>query len=230
MSFASRIAALAVLLVLPTAVTQAQTQGEIRADAQRVVAKAAGTVTRLRQDDDFPVHWDPKLRQAKAVMIVPEQYKAGFILGGEYGIGVLMVRGADGSFSDPAFYRLYSGSIGFQIGGQKAEMIYMIMNEKALRAIMEDKFKAGADVSVAVAHKGGGMKAGSTTNLDADIFAYAHTVGLYGGGSLEGTAITVDSDWNYAYYRAAEASPEAIMFERRFHNQGASELKALLIR
>ena len=110
-------------------------------------------------------HDDPRklLQRARAVMICPRVFKAGFFFGGEGGACVLLARAGNGTWSYPAFYGMGSGSFGLQIGIQDAQFIMMIMTEKGLRAILDSQFKFGADASLAIATIGAGIQ-GSTTS------------------------------------------------------------------
>src|ERR1700754_1089518 len=132
---------------------------------------------------------DPRkmLGRARAAMICPRVFKAGFILGGEGGACVLLARAGNGTWSYPAFYGMGSGSVGFQIGIQDSQFVMMIMTEKGLRAILDSQFKFGADASLAIATIGAGIEGSTTGALGADIVAFSQTRGLYGGVSLEGS-------------------------------------------
>ena len=173
----------------------------------------------------------PEARQvvekARGVLIIPELVKGSFIVGAEGGSGVLLVRGSDGSWSSPAFYTLVAGSIGLQIGGQVAEVVFALMNDGAVEAFMGNEFKLGGDVSIAVGPLGRGVEASTTTNLNKDIYAYSYAVGLFGGGSLEGAKIITRQDHNDAYYGAV-APARDIVIERKFFNRGADALRKAL--
>src|SRR5271163_490951 len=95
------------------------------------------------------------IRNARGALICPRVFKAGFILGGQGGNCVLVGR-AHGTWSAPAFYGMGSGSVGLQIGIQDAEVIFMVMTEHGLQALLDSQFKIGADATVAVATIGGG--------------------------------------------------------------------------
>ncbi|OYV53943.1 MAG: hypothetical protein B7Z78_00920, partial [Rhodospirillales bacterium 20-60-12] len=83
------------------------------------------------------------LRRAKAVVICPRVFRAGFIVGGEGGGCLLVSRAAGGSWSAPAFYNMGGGSFGFQAGVQDAEVMMMVMNETGLNALLNSQFKIG---------------------------------------------------------------------------------------
>lgn len=185
------------------------------ADARAVLAQAVAVVEQVRADDNFRKDMDPYLARARAVMVIPSFYKGGFILGGAYGYGVLTVRDSAGTFSPPAFYSMAGGSIGLQIGGQRVQSILMIMTEKGLESILSDQFKLGAMAGISVATFGANIETATTTNLEQDIIAYAHSQGAYGGGAIEGAAISLREDWNTAIY-GATANDRDILFQRRW--------------
>ncbi len=196
-------------------------------DQQRLVNNAVATVERLSADPDFVARVKPLLNRAKAVLIVPHLVKAGFILGGEYGMGVLLAKRPDGQWSYPAFYTLGAGSFGLQAGVQDAEVLFAIMSDKALSAIMNNAVKFGADLGIAILGLGGGTETSTTTNLSVDVYAYSRAVGLFGGGSLEGAIIKPRSTWNSAYYGNG-TSPEAILLGGAAANEKAEALRSLL--
>ena len=195
-------------------------------DEEILVTEAELTLQKLLKDENLAGMPD-YLNRARAVYIVPALFKGGFVLGAEGGQGIILAKGSDGSWSSPAFYTMAGGSIGLQAGGQISEVVFTIMNDEALKAIMEDNFKMGGDISVAIGPIGAGLEAGTTTNFDADVYAFSHAVGFFGGGSLEGTAILNDEDDNQTYYGTA-APPEAILLERRFNNPQSEPLRKLL--
>ncbi|SLN21315.1 lipid-binding SYLF domain-containing protein [Oceanibacterium hippocampi] len=150
------------------------------------------------------------LKQAKGVLIVPQLLKAGFIIGGEGGSGVLLARQADGSWSAPAFYTLGAASLGLQIGAEAKEVVLLIMNTEALNAVINNQVKLGADASVAVGPVGKNVEAATTTNLNADIYSYARAKGLFGGVSVEGAVIAARDKWNQAYYGQAVTTGDIV--------------------
>lgn len=222
----SRLFALVLTVLVGWAVPA---RAEVVTDQTLLVHKAATTVERLRRDASLHRDLEAKLAQARAVLVVPDLVKGGFILGAEYGTGVLLTRDAGGHWSGPAFYSVASGSVGLQIGVQDAESIFVIMTDAGLRAVMDNRFKAGADAGIAVAHVGAGAEAATTTNAGADIFAFSKAVGAYGGASLEGSGILPRHSWNAAYY-GGNPVPEDIVIARRLDNPQANRLKDLLAR
>jgi lipid-binding SYLF domain-containing protein len=199
-----------------------------QADQQAMVDQATLTVNEILSDPNFADAL-PTLRRARAVMILPRLFKAGFIIGGEGGGGVLLARDGGGGWTSPAFYGTGGGSVGFQIGVQDAQVIMIIMNDKALNAILDSQFKFGADASVAVATIGAGISGSTTAALNADIFAISKTRGLFAGASLEGSILGSRSEWNKAYY-GREASARQIVVEASVHNPAADGLRGALMR
>lgn len=161
-------------------------------------------------------------KNAKALMIFPELYKGGFILGAEGGRGILAMR-QGGGWSQPAFYTLAAGSLGLQIGGQVSEVVLTIMSDKALDSVIDDQLKFGGDMAIAVGPIGKGIGADTTTNFQADVYSFAKTAGLFGGVSFEGAGILKDNEWNAAYYGQG-ATPKGIVVEGKFKNPNTQSL------
>ena len=196
-------------------------------EEQTRVDKARLAVDALRADTKFDA-FPRLLAKAKAVLIVPELFKIGFIFGGEGGSGVLLVRDAkSGHWSHPAFYTMASGSIGLQIGAQVAEVAFVIMTDGGLEKLMSGKLTLGADVSLAAGPIGAGVEAGTTLNVDADIYAFSHAKGAFGGVSFEGALIVQDDDANEAYYGKA-ISTRGIVLYGEVRNPDADALRAAL--
>lgn len=164
------------------------------------------------------------LRQTKAVLIIPSLLKAGFVLGGSGGSGVLLVRDQKtGSWSHPAFYVIGSVTFGLQIGGEAAEVVMTIEDQKALDPFYSTEFKLGGDVSIAAGPVGGGAK----SNITADVLSFARSKGLYAGVNLEGAVIKVSDTSNRAYY-GQDVRPIDILVRNAVSNAGADELRHAL--
>ena len=168
------------------------------------------------------------LRQSKGALICPRVFKAGFILGGSGGGCVLVSRGPSG-WSSPAFYTIGSGSVGLQAGVQDSQIVFLILTERGLRAILNSQFKIGADASIAVATLGAGVEGATTAALRADIVAFARARGLFAGISVQGSIISSDTDWDRAYYGAPLAAQQ-IVLQGQGNNQGAQPLREMLFK
>lgn len=168
------------------------------------------------------------LRRAKGVMVCPQIFKAGFILGGQGGSCVMSGRTQTG-WTAPAFYGLGSGSIGLQIGIQDAQVIFIILTEKGLQALLDSQFKIGADASVAIATIGVGIQGSTTAALRADIVAYSQNRGLFAGVSIDGSMISTKSEWDQIYYGRPMAAQQLVI-SNEGQNPGADPLREMLAR
>lgn len=200
----------------------------LRTQAQQVVDKARLTIETFSQRREKPMQmFRDAMRDAYGVMIFPGALKAAFIVGGEGGAGVLLARDGSGGWSNPAFFEMMSGSVGFQIGGQVSEVVLVLRKEGTIRAVIENQVKLGADLEVTAITYGAGLEGSTTTNLDADIVAFANSAGLYGGISVEGAVLARRQDFNETYYESG-ATPRAIVLDHKFQNPGAAALKTTL--
>ncbi|MHA1564589.1 MAG: lipid-binding SYLF domain-containing protein [Alphaproteobacteria bacterium] len=179
-------------------------------DQQELVDRAALTVRSLSRHEGFGDGFNNLLSSAKAVVIVPKLVKGGFILGGEIGEGVFIARTSDGGWGSPAFIRLAAVSIGFQIGGSVSEVAFTVMTDKGVNALLANQFKFGVGVDAALGPVGGSVEAATTTELGADIYAFATSQGLFAGGALDGTLIDQLEAANSSYYGGAVAAKDVI--------------------
>ncbi len=204
--------------------TAGVTSPSARADSspQAIVDHAVGTLQDLRYDKEFGNALQ-LIPRARAILIAPQIFKAGFFFGGEGGRAVLMARGVNGNWSNPAFYTVASGSFGLQIGAQESEMIMFIMSERALHALMANKFEIGANAGIAVATLGSTVAGATTTNGGPDIIVWASSSGAYAGISLAGTLVQPNGDMDAAYYGQPLTSSE-IVLEGLAHNPDAAPL------
>ncbi len=211
--------------------THSEAQTEEERDqlmAQQIVDRARTTVETLSSRQDIKGARE-NLAKAKGVMVFPQLVKGAFLVGGEGGTGVVLVRQSDGSWGYPAFYNMLGGSFGLQLGIESTEAMFLIMTQKGLDSILKNQVKLGADVSVAIGPIGVGMGADKTSpdSTAADIFVYSKTSGLFGGGALKGAAIDQRKDLNQAYY-LSEATPRQILLDGQFSNSYADDLRAAL--
>jgi len=186
------------------------------AKAQEVVDKMTESFNNLSADPNM-TWFRNNLKNAKAVMIL-RQFRAGFIIGGSGGSGVMLSHDEAGKWSYPAFYGMGSGSIGFQIGAEGSEVALLIMTKKGRDAMLSTEVKLGGDVSVAAGPVGAGAKAAT-----ADVLSFSRSKGVYGGVSLEGMVISPRGKLNHSYYNQ-EVSPLDILVNQKVQNPGASKL------
>ena len=141
------------------------------------------------------------LADAQAIAIVPNVIKAGFIVGGRFGQGVVMVRDQKTHvWSDPVFLTLAGGSFGWQIGAQSADVILVFKNRRGLNNLVNGKFTLGADASVAAGPVGRNAAAATDVQMKSEIYSYSRSRGLFAGLALDGSVLNIDHDADAAYY------------------------------
>lgn len=213
------------LLLLPLLASLGAAPARAQTEQQTLVDRATLSVQEMFSDKVNP-EGRRLLKNAKGIMVCPQVFKAGFIIGGQMGSCVL-VGNVNGAWTNPAFYGFGSGSIGFQIGVQDAQIAFIVLTDKGLTALMDSQFKVGADASVAVANYGAGVSGATTAALRADIVAFAQARGLFAGIALDGSLISQRTDWNQAYY-GQYLSPQQIILNRQGNNPGADPLREVL--
>jgi len=139
------------------------------------------------------------LESAKCIAIIPGDVKFAFIFGGSYGRGLASCRTGQG-WSAPMFVAIDGGSVGYQIGGSSTDIVMLFMNDHALQSLLSDKFKLGADASVAAGPVGRNAAAGTDLKLTAEILSYSRTKGVFIGVSLEGAVMQADKSGDKAMY------------------------------
>lgn len=217
------VAALALLSLL-----QAGCSPNVPGEQQILVDRATLSVQEMMGQK---VTQDPQsvLRRAKAVMICPRIFKAGFFFGGEGGRCALLARGGNGTWSYPSFYTIGSGSFGFQFGIEDSQLVMMILTERGLNAMLDSQFKIGANASIAVASIGAGIQGSTTAAVGADIVTFSESRGLFGGIALEGSILSAQTEWNQAYYGQPYAARQLVM-QMQGGNPGADSLRDVLTR
>lgn len=180
-----------------TAKSPAKNTKEIKRAAEQS-QKAARVFNEIMSVPDKAVPKD-LLNKAEAVAVFPSVLKAGLIVGGRGGRGVISRRTANG-WSAPAFFNLGGGSFGPQIGASSTDFILLFMNEGALKGLLEDKFEMGGEVSIAAGPVGRDVAASTNLTLDAQILSYSRSRGAFAGLELKGVVISPDNDLNQAVY------------------------------
>jgi len=132
------------------------------------------------------------LEKAECVGVFPDVKKAAFIVGGEWGSGVFTCRAKDGKMGAPAFFKMGGPSVGWQFGGQEADLVLLIMNPEGVNKLLQDKFSIGGEASAAAGPVGRTAQAGTDLQLHAQILSWSRSRGLFAGVSLEGMVIKPD--------------------------------------
>ncbi len=139
------------------------------------------------------------LESAKCIAIIPGDKKFAFVFGGSYGRGIATCRTEHG-WSAPMFVAIDGGSVGYQIGGSSTDLVMLFMNDHALQSLMSDKFKLGADASVAAGPVGRNATAATDLKLNAEILSYSRSKGIFAGVSLDGAVMQADKSGDRAMY------------------------------
>jgi lipid-binding SYLF domain-containing protein len=173
----------------------------IASDREEDVARTQRAAQVFKEIMDTPDRGIPHdlLDKAKCIAIIPGDKKFALIFGGSYGRGVAVCRTADG-WSAPMFVAIDGGSVGYQIGGSSTDLIMLFMNDHALNSLLGDKFKLGADASVAAGPVGRSAAAGTDVRLNAEILSYSRTKGIFAGISLDGAVVQADKSGDRALY------------------------------
>lgn len=141
------------------------------------------------------------LERAEAIAVFPSLVKAGFVVAGQHGRGILSARDPNtGAWSSPAFLTITGGSIGFQIGAQAVDLVLVVQNRRGLEQLLDNQFKIGANASVAAGPVGRDASAETDIKLRAQILSYSRTRGVFAGVSLNGSTIRQDRDANGRFY------------------------------
>ena len=197
-------AVVAVLLVFSMGTANAMTKLERRLEiATDVIQK----FTRIPEQGIPP----SLLRNAHAVAVIPGSIKAGFMIGGRFGQGVLVTRLPDGRWSNPSFIGLGGGSFGLQIGVQSTDIVLVFKTRKSVEKIHNGRFTLGGDVAVAVGPWGRYTSASTDARLRSEIFSYSRSRGVFGGLSVDGAVLSMDRKANYAFYGTGDGTPKNIL-------------------
>ena len=194
----------AVLLILCVGTATAATKLEKRVEDSTAVLEQLAAIP----EKGIPSNL---LNSAYAVAVIPNVIKAGFIIGGKYGQGVLVIRRPNGEWSNPSFITLAGGSVGFQAGAQASDLVLVFKTKRGVENIYKGKFTLGGDMAVAAGPVGRYTSASTDLQMKAEIYAYARNRGLFGGISLDGAALSMDKKSNFAYYQTGDGTARNIL-------------------
>jgi len=150
-------------------------------------------------------YWD----RARCVAVIPELKKAAFIVGGEFGKGVMSCRAGAG-WSAPVFMQLAKGSWGFQAGAEQVDVVLLVMNESGVQKLLQNQVNLGADASVAAGPIGRHGAVGTDAALTAEVLSYSRAKGLFAGIDLSGGVLKPDDDANRDVY-GDRATPRTLL-------------------
>ncbi|MDD5633734.1 MAG: lipid-binding SYLF domain-containing protein [Candidatus Omnitrophica bacterium] len=139
------------------------------------------------------------LEKCYGIAIFPSVIKGAFILGGQYGEGVLLRRDAD-KWSAPVFLSIGGASLGFQLGGQITDLVLVITNERGVDSLMHENVTLGGDVSIAAGPVGRDAEMATDVLMKTGIFSYSRNKGLFAGVSLKGAIVSPMKNLDDDYY------------------------------
>ncbi len=143
------------------------------------------------------------LNKADCVVILPSVKKAAFIVGAQYGKGVMVCRSGqnfNGRWGAPIMMQSSGGSFGLQVGGQGTDFVILVMNEDGARSVMKGRAKLGSEASIAAGPVGRNAEAATTATMQAQMLSYSRAQGVFAGVSLSGTSLGPDDGDNEKVY------------------------------
>jgi lipid-binding SYLF domain-containing protein len=162
--------------------------------------KATNVMNEIMSTPDKGIPHD-LLDKAVCVGIVPSEVKFAFGVGGSFGRGVLVCRkGGNGKWDAPSMFTMGGASVGFQIGGEATDVVFLVMNPGGMKKLVEDSVKLGAELSVAAGPVGRSADGATDAELHAEILSYSRSRGLFAGASLDGAVYKQDEDSNQKIY------------------------------
>jgi SH3 domain-containing YSC84-like protein 1 len=191
------VAAMSVSLLLPAVGSAAST----REDLQDRIDSAKTVLDEILNtpDNSIPLNI---LQQATCVAVIPSLKKGAFLVGAEYGQGVVSCRTGHG-WSAPVFIRLAGGSFGFQIGGQATDLVLVAVNDHGFQDLLKSKFKLGGDVSASAGPVGRNSQAATDWKMSAELLTYSRSKGLFAGIDLNGDTVSQNIDDTEVFYGQA---------------------------
>lgn len=198
-----KFATMAAVAALAAAAIPAMAAGDDTSKIDNRLAAAKDVITQIMAVPDKAVPNDIA-RKAVCVGVVPNMKKGAFIVGGDYGQGVVTCRTAHG-WSAPVFIRMAGGSWGLQIGGQSTDLVLVALNDKGFQDLLHSKFKIGGDASAAAGPVGRDAQASTDLTLHAELLTWSRTRGAFAGIDLNGTSVTQNNDDTNAFYGSSHS-------------------------
>src|SRR2546430_4986731 len=198
-------------IVLLAALFSVLWMGSARADQTSRLKNATAVLNELRAAPDKGVPED-LWNKAECVGVIPSVKKAAFIIGGEYGRGVMSCRAGKG-WSAPVFLELEKGSWGFQIGAQEIDLVLLVMNRRGVEKLLDSKVALGADASVAAGPIGRAAGASTDVQMSAEILSYSRAQGLFAGIDISGGVLKPDTDANKEIYH--DVAPRDVLLSNK---------------
>ncbi len=189
------------------------------------IERVESAIAVFKEMVDLPEEGIPNalLNKAQAIAVIPGFWKAAWVIGGRHGNGVILVKKGEGDWSYPAFIRMTGGSVGFQIGVQRADIILVFKNKETATSIAKGKFTLGGDAGVAAGPVGRKAEASTDITFAAEIYSYSKSKGLFAGISIEGAALTIDTDATSKFYRDFDITVDDILTKDKIESPSVAE-------
>jgi len=197
---------LALLLLAGAAISVRAADSTQKADTRLDAAK--NVIDQIMSTPDKAIPEDIA-RKAVCVGVVPGMKKGAFIVGADYGQGVVTCRTANG-WSAPVFIRMAGGSWGLQAGGQSTDLVLVAMNQKGFQDLLHNKFKIGGDAAAAAGPVGRNAQASTDASLHAELLTWSRSRGAFAGIDLNGTTVTQNKDDNDALYGSGHSTDQIL--------------------
>jgi lipid-binding SYLF domain-containing protein len=196
----------AIVLSVGASMVHAEAAKERLADATQVLNEIMGT-----PDSGIP---EDLLAKAHCAVVVPGLKQAALGIGGKYGRGFAVCRRGPAGWGAPAAVRIEGGSFGFQIGASSTDVVMLVMNERGMRRLLEDKFTMGAQASIAAGPVGRSTSAQTDAQLSAEILSWSRSKGVFAGIALTGATMRNDLDENTELYGQPLHNKEILLTDR----------------
>ena len=204
--------------------------GEDRQNREEDRLQNAGRVMQeiLKVPDNIP---KDLLDRARCVIVMPSVLKAAFVIGASYGRGAMVCRTGknfSGPWGAPAMYVLEGASVGYQIGSEATDFVFLVMNDRGADSLLHSDVRLGADASAAAGPVGRVASADTDAYMRSEILSYSRARGVFAGLSLEGSTMRPDSGANRSVYGHSISARDIVEEQEVSVPPGAVDLVAVL--
>ncbi len=217
MSISRKKTSMVLILVFSLMMVSSSISGKAEAGVSEKaeVEKIEKAIEVIEEIMEIPEEGIPEalLSEAYGIAVLPGVIKAAYGIGGRYGKGILMVQDKR-KWGSPSFITITGGSIGWQIGVQKADIILVFKSRKSIDNITQGKFTLGVDASIVAGPVGRSAEASTDIDLEAEIYSYSKSKGLFAGISIKGASLQIDYEANASFYGTRMYSPQDILMEK----------------
>ena len=190
--------------------------------------EASGVLEELRTQRDTLIP-ERLLSRAYGVAVIPNVVKVAAVVGGRRGSGAMVVRDANGRFSNPIMVSITGGNVGWQIGVQSTDIVLVFTTRKSIEGITDGKLTLGGDASVAAGPVGRSASAATDQNFTAEVYSYSRNRGLFAGVSIDGTVIAIDTKSNTRLYGKSAPATQIIAGQATTEAEAAKRFQRAIL-